>query len=432
MLIAPPCHPMNLALMDRARPLFKLTPESSLAALGGTYSGAAVGTYVDANGIVQNRVNGVWRNNHWINGVRSTLLEGTRANLAVQCRTLTGASYSTVTASVTTNQVGTDGAANAATFLKEDATAGVTHSTALSLVKAASALPHTFAFDVKPNGRTIVQVAIHDGTLTAGTVFPFTLTGNGAAGAPTNLATPFTSTSSRIEALQGANAGWYRCFCTATTNVAVVIRSQIYLATTTVWSSGAIYNGDNTSGVILDFLSLEQAPFPSSRIATTASAVTRAADALSFPFGPVPQAMTVYASAIDLGTYTTTSSAYASVGSSASGESFQILRDSATNSRAQHSFGSAVVANTAATLAFGQGIEIRGVMNPDGSVISGVSIASGAEIVAGPSAGLALGASFQGATLYINWNNSTPVGFAAFQSIKVLSGIQSLNACRSA
>jgi hypothetical protein len=116
---------------------------------GGTFSRAdasTCATYINASGLVTTVAANIPRFAHYdpTNGGPSLLLEGSRQNLAVQSRTMTGVSWSTVTASVATNQVGTDGAANSATFLKEDATVTTTHSTALSVSKAASALAYAY------------------------------------------------------------------------------------------------------------------------------------------------------------------------------------------------------------------------------------------------------------------------------------------------
>ena len=99
-----------------------------------------------------------------------------------------------------------------------------------------------------------------------------------------------TCTSGSCVKIDRLAGGVYRLhFQTATCLAANAHRLDIYPAGGVAFTAAAVGN------IYVGGVQLENAPYPSSYIKTTTVAVTRAADALSFPIGFAPQDMTVYA-----------------------------------------------------------------------------------------------------------------------------------------
>jgi hypothetical protein len=170
----------------------------------------------------------------------------------------------------------------------------------------------------------------------------------------------------------------------------------------------------------------ENASFPSSYIPTTTAAVTRAVDSLSFPFLPVPQAMTVYADCVDLNAST---GSYFSLGTSTHPE--LLLYNAGGPSREfYHHNGTSAVSKQRGAPVFGQRTEFRCLLNNDGSVALGVSDNSAAEVVSTTSAALTLAAAWATQVLYVNSEGGSFTGFLALRSLKIAAGVNSLNRMR--
>jgi hypothetical protein len=73
--------------------------------------------------------------------------------------------------------------------------------------------------------------------------------------------------------------GWYRCFATATTDASGTVDVRIAVADVTAQDTyNDVFAGDNTSGVLIYGLQVEQGGYPTSYIPTHGSTVTRLAD----------------------------------------------------------------------------------------------------------------------------------------------------------
>jgi hypothetical protein len=184
-----------------------------------------------------------------------------------------------------------------------------------------------------------------------------------------------------------------------------------------------------TGDVYLGGVMLENAAFPSSYIPTTTAAVTRAADALSFPFSPVPQAMTVYADGIESGPLSAAISQRIAEIGDGSGARFILYRDPAGGGSASALFNNgagSVTASAVASPAVTAGVraEWRLAMSSAGALTVGISTASGAEVTNTGSA-QALPAAWNALTLNVNKDGASSAGgfgFLALRSLKIAAG----------
>ena len=166
----------------------------------------------------------------------------------------------------------------------------------------------------------------------------------------------------------------------------------------------------------------------SSYIPTSGGTDTRTRDQLSFPFNARPQALTAYIWFIELGT----------IAELNTGRIFQISDSNGANPyiRCVEAGGfyefrhrtptSQVVATLAAASAVGDIVELRCVLNADGSVEIGQSLNGAAETTAGPSSALTLDTAWSEGTLHVNSTGTTNFGFNAFMNIVFFRGVHSL------
>jgi hypothetical protein len=170
---------------------------------------------------------------------------------------------------------------------------------------------------------------------------------------------------------------------------------------------------------------VEDAAVPSSLIPTTSAAVTRSADALSFPFNVPPRAMTVYVKIVERGTALLTgSNGVLGVGATVA-PAFMLLVDGSGHYRWEHRNGSDLSSTAAAAPSLGQTVELRGILNADGSAQLGQSINSAAEVVASATAANALGSAWNNMTLVLNdW--ASEKGFGAFVAVRFAAGVQTM------
>lgn len=176
------------------------------------------------------------------------------------------------------------------------------------------------------------------------------------------------------------------------------------------------------------------AAFPSSYVATTSSAITRAADVGPiFPFLPIPQASTWYAKGIELGTgLTSGSNGLWGIGNSTNAALF-VLNNGSNVYRATHRRAADTSSTQGAGDAFGNTLELRTTLDGTGVVQLGQSINAAAESVAAAGGANALAGTYNTTTLTLNSRDDayTTVGFFALQKFVVAAGVQSLAVMRS-
>lgn len=170
----------------------------------------------------------------------------------------------------------------------------------------------------------------------------------------------------------------------------------------------------------------ENAATPSPYEATTTGSVTRNADSLYWAYDQIPQAMTVYCKFKNRGTSSIVNARVLQIGGSTVGgdprfalagstDDWRCLFDDGTASSDVSNVGSG---------AYGDVVELRGVLNTTGGVTLGVSVNSGAESTssatgAGPPTDQA---AWNDTRLYLNSGGSTNQGLADYIAVKIALG----------
>lgn len=193
----------------------------------------------------------------------------------------------------------------------------------------------------------------------------------------------------------------------------------------------------NIGNVYAGGFQAENAPVATSYIRTTTVAVTRGAEVAYLPFARPPQAMTIYARFAARGLLSVSGARLLHIGlTGASTDPRLYIGESSGFFRVGHDNGTAEVTSTlAAAPSFGQMVELRAVLNADGSVQIHQSIAAAAEVSASassaPSGGLA--DAWAGERLYLAADPAGGNGgFASFVALKIASGVYSLADMREA
>lgn len=240
-----------------------------------------------------------------------------------------------------------------------------------------------------PENRTFVfSIFLKDGTLTeAADRFSIQIRRGDAS-----EISSYTIGAGTLKVAERLGNGWTRYYAVKTfgssttgDNVQVLVRNQTVTGYFYAWGA-----------------QLEEAPLPSSYIATAASTVARLADDLSYPFLAFPQAMTAYARFVERGAIAIAANPRIfQIGGGAA--RFQITTSTATGQYGvAHNNGvTAVSATLASGPSYGQLVELRAVLNADGSVLIGQSINGGAESLAGPSAALALASAWSDQKIWV-------------------------------
>lgn len=161
-----------------------------------------------------------------------------------------------------------------ATELIEDTTALLSHYVAQSLTPAAST-EYTMSFVAQANTRTEFGVIISSGFNGVSQTAHFdTVTGVAS-----------TIAGTVVVGMEDLGGGFWLCRATATSGMAPSL-STFYI---TLASGGTIYySGDGVSSGYVSDAQLETGPVATSRIATTTTSATRAADAVSALLSTIP------------------------------------------------------------------------------------------------------------------------------------------------
>lgn len=352
---------------------------------------------------------------HYVSGSGPTLLlEGSRVNLAVRSSDVSNAAWTKSFTTIGSTTTAPDGSS---AYLVYPASTGTNRQVYQTV--ATSAISYASSFWVKAAGLNFVYVGKADGSAT-GVWF------NLATGA---IGTTGAGCAGYISAGVGTYAGWYRC-----TTVSTGVAGTSYHACIVCDADGSTTaTTSGTNGVYIGMTQFEAGAFPSSYIPTTSAAVTRAADACSWPFLAVPQAMTVYGKYYDLGSAiqgATTGTGIIDLG---------VYSGAAGTTVVSYISGGNVLTNVYAAgaqntggvtkAAYGELGEVRTALSADGSAVTGCSVNGGAESVGSASAANALTGSFRTAVLSVNTLGAT-VGFLALSSLKVAAGVQTLTVMR--
>lgn len=305
----------------------------------------------------------------------ATWLEPAATNILPQSRDCTSGSWVKVNVTPLLNVTGIDGAANSASRLT--ATAG--NGTCLQGVTSASADRAFSCFVKRISGSGTINMTMDNG--------------------------------STWNVITVTNA-WKR----------VAIPTQVVTNPIVGWR--IVTSGDV---IAVDYAQLESTKQYTSPILTTTIGVTRNADALTASFSYRPTAITIYARYIAEHIDAGVDAVIASV-SSANPLVYIAAAGTAGTARISsvNLAGTAKTSTAGSAPTAGQLVEIRGVLNSDGSVLAGQSINGGTESLGSTSATQSLEASWGATSIAIG-----PSHAMGLLNLLILSGVRSMDGCRA-
>jgi hypothetical protein len=381
---------------------------------------ATVAAYADKNGVLQSAANNVWRDGHYINGVRSALMEPQRTNWIVRSEDFA----TTWTASLITRTGGqADPKGGNSAFYIQASPSGsqgeLDMNSVAGLTNGASASLSLFVkrgYHVPANGS---EIGIFDAT---------------AAVWRGSLLLQWTGDTPVLTARNGASGvrseryknGWWRIqLTTSAITSANANRYVIQVNDDSVTDPDAdlyIYGAQLESGT----------SFATSYIPTTGAAATRNGDVSTIPLiSPftTPQAMTIYIKFVELGLAKRGGfTRLLQIGDATTGRKTVNIR---TNNSLRYdcvhevNAGPGVSSDPGVAPADGDVVEIRAVISSSGAVLTGQSINGGAEVLGAQSAGLAFDP---------NWANAGGAGDVytlssgpvALQRLRFALGVQTM------
>lgn len=390
-----------------------------------TFTRSSVAKYVDRAGLVLLADANVLRT-EWTGSDFSTpnlLLEGARTNGWTRSEELDDAVWTKQRSSISAGAVVAPDATASGDKIVEDSSDD-SHIVSRTIAGTTNDTDQALSLYARKGERTWIKVALvlKDGTSPSA----FFDLANGVVG------TTSAGVTARIEAVGNT---WFRCsIVTDVLSGGTTPAGQVFLADA---DNSASYQGDGASGLFVWGMQFEiDASFPSSYIQTVGSTVTRNAETCSFPFDAPPQEMTGYARFIESGTSQVANGAVLHIGAAgATNPRFRIVQDGGAGAQEYQvvhiTASGTVVSKPAVVPSFADLVELRPVLNADGSVQMGISTNSGSETLGSASSALALGSAWGGQTVYPNSTGSTNPGFAAFQSIKIARGTKTMAEMRS-
>lgn len=170
--------------------------------------------------------------------------------------------------------------------------------------------------------------------------------------------------------------------------------------------------------------------FATSEMPTTTSAVTRGADSYAMPFTAPPVEMTVYLKFVEKGSALISANLFAITDAAVGNPLFRCLTSGGFYVT-QH-VNAANVSSQVPVAALGDVVELVLRLFGDGSVDISESINGGAVVVGTQSAPTALATAWADDILWLNSAGSGGVGFTALQSLKVIAGARGLAEARAA
>jgi hypothetical protein len=148
-----------------------------------------------------------------------------------------------------------------------------------------------------------------------------------------------------------------------------------------------------------------------------------------------PQAMTVYAKFQDAGTLANSLQGIVHIGGSGAttGARFQIVSPSATAYGVLHGNGvdASITANITSSAVWANVVELRGVLNADGSVLIGQSLDSGTETTNSTATTRSLASAWNDSRIYIGSRGTATQGVGVYQAVKVARGEKTMAEMRA-
>lgn len=388
---------------------------------GETFSRAGTSaTYRDANGNVVGTVANQKRDNHYVNGVRSILLEDTSTNICLQSETL-GTTWGTSAATISSNATLAPSTAVTGDKIQEDNTANI-HGIIQTITCAQAS--QTFSVWVKAAERTKCVIAMNDNAL--GSAAVGVDLSNGATFAHGLAAGAWTAISSRVESWGN---GWWRIFITGTRGAGTQTVVEVL-----TWTTALSYVGTTGSGLYGWGAQLEMLPLGTSYINTTVASVARSADSYSLP-APTPGEFSVYAKFAEGGTIIRPPSRIWQISDAGSNAPALFAYSPAGFYSTFHSNAVVAVGSTLLTAPSVANVtELLSHLFGDGSVDTTQSINSGPATNAAQSAAAALATAWSGPLLWLNSAGTVGglSGFTAIQSFKIVAGARALDEMRAA
>lgn len=326
----------------------------------------------------------VKRDNHWLIGVRSLLLEAARTNQLLWSNDFSNAAWAKTTCTITTGIADPASGSTACTL-----TATGANSHCLQTLAAGASLVRTNSIWLRRRTGT-------------GVVFLRDAPNTGFVDVGTGLSATWTRFSLTAAASTGRNL-------------------DIQIAT----------NGDAVDAWMGDE---EDGAFASSEIATTTGALARGADTYSLPFTPAPVELTVYIKFVELGTLLTQARVF-EIGSAAGATPRFLCFASGGFYTALHHNGTAQVTSALGVApAINDVVELVVRLYADGSVDITQTINGATATVSTQSAANPLSTAWAGQLCYLNSIGTTGggVGFIAIRSFKACAGARSLTEMRAA
>lgn len=285
-----------LPLPDKGNGEVDLTAWGTGSSQAPTFTRATTATTVDRNGLIVPVSSGIARSYYDPTTLqyRGYLAEGARTNLCLQSNGFDTTWFNLRSSEAYTGGVTSPDGVTSSWKIVEDGTAANSH-VIVQNITIATATTYTFSVFLKAGERGFARFLVGD------------TSGNNSVNAYVNLSTgeiTLGGTSGAGWTYIGASAqsfgnGWWRVSITGKSAVSTSGVVIIYLATA---SGTIVYNGDGVSGIYVFGAQLEAGTFPSTYIPTTASAVTRNADVLTYPFSGNADA-TVGTAYAELGTF---------------------------------------------------------------------------------------------------------------------------------
>ena len=403
--------------------LFKASPASLPS--GSTFTRSTTATYVDTNGVYQTAGANALRSGHYIGGVQTILLEGSRTNSVLWSRDLTNAAWTSGgTGTTTQNAVGLDGTANSATTLT-DSDAAASRFNQQTLTVPVDSNTHTTSYWVKKDTDTtrfpLLYSRINGGTQVSRSVMLNTQTG-----AATVSDVVGTGTTRVVD-----GGLWWIVEITLTNNSTAL---NTNLATTVYPAYGTVLGTPSvaaTGSCVVGQVQVElNSPFYSSPIFTTTAAVNRGADLLYLPISFTPQALTIYAKVINLGTFATTAAQRVfQIGSNSAG-SFNVKAGASNTVVPEVNNGGFVSGVGVGSVQLSDVLETKSTLTPAGVWGLTATVNNGTESAQTTAAYGSMPATFSTPVIYVGSDGATS-GFAAFQSVKIAAGIQPLATMRT-